>query len=144
MARQKSTVDVAEALRYWRGQRGFSQMKLAELGQTSALTISQLESGKRKARGMTLQKILDGLGLTEGEFFSRRERAAAVMETPAPMVVRTVEAPRPVQMAVAPAPVKEAGMTSRLSNLDLELLNRILNLDFDAKLETLRFLQNLR
>ncbi|MCX6639056.1 MAG: helix-turn-helix transcriptional regulator [bacterium] len=140
MAKHKSNLDVAECLKYWRAQKGLSQTKLAELGQTSALTISQLESGKRKARESTLKKILDGFGLTQDEFFSRRDRASAVLEAPA--VVKPVEAPR-----LAPAPavsVKEAGIGTRLSNLDLELLNRILNLDFDAKLETLRFLQNMR
>jgi len=139
MPQSRSNIDMIEALKYWRMKRSLSQSKLAQITSTSALTIGQLESGKRKARGHTLNKILQGLNMTEAEFFGMREGipgtepavAAAPME---------VEAPTP-QKAVAVAP-REPGAL-RLSNLDLELLNRILNLDFEGKVEVLKMLQGL-
>ena len=75
MPRQRSNISMAEQLRFWRAKRGFSQSKLAKMAETSALTISQLESGKRKARGKTLEKILQGFNLTREEFFAMREKA---------------------------------------------------------------------
>lgn len=140
MPKQRSNLDVAEPLKYWRTKRGYSQSWLAKQADTSALTISQLETGKRKARGKTLDKILSGLKTSREEFFSMRElpHGAGAIE------------------AAAAAPISGTGFDSksagtgreavsiRLSNLDLELLNRILNLDFEGKLEALKFLQGLR
>lgn len=134
MPRQRSNIDMAEALRYWRAKKGFSQARLAKLANTSALTISQLESGKRKGRGKTLEKILDGFKLGREEFFSMRGEARSAAES-ADAVISGESAKF--------GPAKKESASLRLSNLDLELLNRVLNLDFEAKLETLRFLQNL-
>jgi transcriptional regulator with XRE-family HTH domain len=125
---------MAEALKYWRAKKGFSQTRLAELANTSALTISQLESGKRKGRGKTLEKILNGFKLGREEFFSMRGDAASA----AVPVEDTLSGESSKAMST-----RREGANLRLSNLDLELLNRILNLDFESKLETLRFLQNL-
>ncbi|MFH1862628.1 MAG: helix-turn-helix transcriptional regulator [bacterium] len=122
---------MADPLKFWRGARGLSQSKLAKLSETSALTISQLESGKRKARGKTMGKILGALRVSQDEFFQMRETGQPIPTEPA---VRTIAKP------VAPARVDQG---LHLSNLDLELLNRILNLDFNGKIETLKFLQNL-
>ncbi len=137
MAKQRSSIDMAEPLKYWRKKRGYSQLKLAELAGTAALTISQLETGKRKARGKTLEKILSALKVNRGEFFAMREAppssaGAEVKPEAAATVMDRQEA----------APRKEAG-SIRLSNLDLELLNRILNLTFEEKLDALKFLQTL-
>jgi len=139
MPQTRSNIDMIEALKYWRMKRSYSQSKLAQITGTSALTIGQLESGKRKARGHTLNKILQGLNMTEGEFFGMREGIPGTEPAvaPAPAVE---EAPAPSR-AVA-APPREPG-TLRLSNLDLELLNRILNLDFEGKVEVLKLLQGL-
>jgi transcriptional regulator with XRE-family HTH domain len=130
-----------EPLKFWRSKRGYSQAKLAKLASTSALTIGQLESGKRKGRGKTLGKILQGFNLTEAEFFSMRE-GVSQMTAPADGA-NGLQALQPAMEIPRPAPVaKEVGML-RLSNLDLELLNRVLNLDFEGKLEALRFLQKM-
>jgi transcriptional regulator with XRE-family HTH domain len=138
MRKSRSNIDMIEPLKFWRARRGYSQAKLAKLANTSALTIGQLESGKRKGRGKTLGKILEGFKMTEEEFFSMREGnvPALTADSPLPISKPMVEAPRPI------VAVKEPG-SLLLSNLDLELLNRILNLDFDGKVETLKFLQNL-
>lgn len=138
MPKQRSTLDVAEPLKYWRTKRGYAQSKLAELAGTSALTISQLETSKRKARGKTLDKILSGLEVNRQEFFAMRETPSSITatETLEPAAAGTVSQAKPT------ATVRQSS-SIHLSNLDLELLNRILNLDFDAKLDALRFLQNL-
>jgi len=139
MPKHKTNVNMGEPLKFWRKEKGFSQIKLAELAQTSALTISQLETGNRKARTSTLQKLLDGLGLTKEEFFAQRKDGAAI----SPAVPSIPDSAQAVGTEAAiTVPVKETSNV-KLSNLDLELLNRILNLDFDGKLECLRFLQNL-
>ncbi|MBU0518537.1 helix-turn-helix domain-containing protein [bacterium] len=137
MPDQRSNINMAVPLKYWRTKRGYSQTKLAELSDTSALTISQLESSKRKARGKTLGKILDGLKVTRNEFFAMREATEGGTIPPESSSTALMDA------AGAEMPSREATHL-RLSNLDLELLNRILNLDFDNKLETLRFLQSIR
>lgn len=134
MPKKRSNINMAEPLKYWRAKKGYSQAKLAKLANTSALTISQLESGKRKSRSKTLEKILTGFKLSEAEFFSMRAEAATRAEPAA--VARPLDVSQPVA-------VRKEIPSLHLSNLDLELLNRILNLDFDGKLETLRFLQNL-
>ncbi|RJP77400.1 MAG: XRE family transcriptional regulator [Candidatus Zixiibacteriota bacterium] len=134
MPKTRSNIDMIEPLKFWRNKRGYSQAKLAKMAQTSALTIGQLESGKRKGRGKTLSKILQGLGVSEDEFFNMREA-----DQPAVSQELTQPAGEP---AARPSASKE-GSQFRLSNLDLELLNRILNLDFNSKLEALRFLQGL-
>ena len=140
MPKTRSNINVIEPLKYWRAKRGYSQSKLAKLAQTSALTIGQLESGKRKARGKTLGKILQGFNLTEADFFAMREGGSQLTApaeiTPNLTTVRPLEATRT-------APTVKDAAALRLSNLDLELLNRILNLDFDGKVEALRFLQSL-
>jgi transcriptional regulator with XRE-family HTH domain len=132
-------MDVVEPLKYWRFRKGYSQSKLAKLAQVSALTIGHLESGKRKAREHTLNKILQGLGLSETEFFAMREGEP----TPSlPAADATGE--KPVEAGrTAPSTARETTQI-KLSNLDLELLNRILNLDFEGKIEALKFLQSLR
>ena len=63
-------------------------------------------------------------------------KEGAIASAAAPAGAKAVESP-------TPTPGKKESTSLRLSNLDLELLNRILNLDFEAKLDTLRFLQNL-
>ena len=138
MRKIRSNINMIEPLKYWRAKRGYSQSKLAKLSETSALTLGQLESGKRKARSKTLGKILKGLNLTEEEFFAMREGGSQAM-APAEVAVPSA---MPAEIS-RPAPaIKDPG-TLRLSNLDLELLNRILNLNFEGKVETLRFLQSL-
>lgn len=134
MRKQRSKIEMAEPLRYWRAKKGLSQLKLAKMADTSALTIGQLESGKRRCRGKTMEKILNGLKLSEEEFFGMRDEG--MVRAAAPAVAKPVE-------TITPVTVRKEATSLRLSNLDLELLNRILNLDFDAKLETLKYLQNL-
>lgn len=140
MRKTRSNIDMIEPLKYWRARRGYSQARLAKLAQTSALTIGQLESGKRKGRGKTLGKILQGLNLTEEEFFAMHESSPQPGSSAEAVIAGTASTEI---LHPGPAPVgKEVGML-RLSNLDLELLNRILNLDFEGKVEALRFLQGL-
>ncbi len=139
MLNRRSTMNIVEPLKYWRFRKGYSQSKLAKLAQVSALTIGHLESGKRKVREHTLNKILQGLGLSEAEFFAmREEEPASALQT----AEQTGDKPEQTGRII-PTPARETTQI-KLSNLDLELLNRILNLDFDGKVETLKFLQSLR
>jgi len=139
MPQSRSNIDMVEALKYWRMKRSYSQSKLAQVTSTSALTIGQLESGRRKARGHTLNKILQGLNMTEAEFFGMGGGIPGA--EPAVAAAPAFEE-APVHHKAVAAPPREPG-TLRLSNLDLELLNRILNLDFEGKVEVLKMLQGL-
>lgn len=139
MISRRTTMNIVEPLRYWRFRKGYSQSKLAKLARVSALTIGHLESGKRKVREHTFNKILQGLGLSEAEFFAMREGEPISSLPPDDAIgEKPVETGRTI-----PTLAKETTQI-KLSNLDLELLNRILNLDFNGKVETLKFLQSLR
>jgi len=124
-----------DKLRFWRRKLAFSQNDLAQKSGVSPVTIGQIETGKRKARRHTMQKLLDGLGITDDQFFG------VVSHEPAPVhhIPAAVEPAAVVNMA---QPV-DKNVPLVLSNLDLEIINRTLNLTFDAKLSLLKFLKNL-
>ncbi len=126
-----------DKLRFWRRKLTFSQNELAQKSAVSPVTIGQIETGKRKARRQTMQKLLDGLGITDEQFYGI-----------------TQEQPAPVQPAIAAAPaagLSDTGVNKTvvndapviLSNLDLEIINRTLNLTFDGKLSLLKYLKAL-
>ncbi|MBL7190610.1 helix-turn-helix transcriptional regulator [bacterium] len=128
-------------LKFWRKKLGFSQNKLASKSGVSPVTIGQIETGKRKARMSTQQKLVEGLDLTMSQFQgvikqSVPEPPAIPMEKP---IVYEKPAPPPPP---PPATVKE--ITIVLSNLDLEIINRTLNLTFDAKLDVLRYINSIK
>lgn len=125
-----------DKLRFWRRKLAFSQNDLAQKSGVSPVTIGQIETGKRKARRHTMQRLLDGLGITDDQFFGivSHEPAPVVQHAPAP-----AEAPAPVNLAQP----SDKNVPVVLSNLDLEIINRTLNLSFDGKISLLKFLKNL-
>ena len=121
-------------LKQWRNKMGISQNVLAQKSGVSPVTIGQIESGKRKARHLTRRKLLEGLGISESKLLGSAEvEAAPVFSIPAPAAK--------VEMVQAAAPRKEVPLV--LSNLDLEIINRTLNLNFENKLNTIKYLKNL-
>ena len=126
-----------DKLRFWRKKMTFSQNELAQKSGVSPVTIGQIETGKRKARRQTMQKLLNGLGITDEQFYGISQ------EQPAPV--------QPVITAAAPAGMAKTAANQTagadtpviLSNLDLEIINRTLNLTFDGKLSLLKYLKAL-
>ncbi len=122
-----------ENLRFWRKRLNFSQNELAKRSGVSPVTIGQIETGKRKARRDTINKLIDGLGITEGQLFGRSE--GAPVSAPAPRIEK-VQEPAMKETVAQPRPII-------LSNLDLEIINRVLNLGFDGKISVLKHLRAL-
>ena len=124
-----------DRLRFWRRKLTFSQNDLAQKSGVSPVTIGQIETGKRKARRQTMQKLLGGLGISDEQFFGVTHEIP-----PAPVKIPQMEASAPAAM---PAPAVDKPVPLVLSNLDLEIINRTLNLTFDSKLSLLKYLKAL-
>ena len=125
-----------DKLRFWRRKLTFSQNELAQKSSVSPVTIGQIETGKRKARRQTMQKLLDGLGITDEQFFGISHEVPRVAEPSG-----VTEAGSGAGQSL-PAPVDQP-VPVILSNLDLEIINRTLNLTFDGKLSLLKYLKAL-
>lgn len=125
-----------DKLRFWRRKLTFSQNELAQKSGVSPVTIGQIETGKRKARRQTMQKLLDGLGITDEQFYGiSQEQPAPIQSAAASM---TVEQPVTGLKQTA-----DKNVPVILSNLDLEIINRTLNLTFEGKLSLLKYLKAL-
>jgi len=124
-----------DKLRFWRKKLTFSQNDLAQKSGVSPVTIGQIETGKRKARRQTMQKLVEGLGISNDQFFGVTHEIP-----PAPVHIPQPEPPAPVSFA---APVVEKPVPVVLSNLDLEIINRTLNLTFDGKIKLLVYMKSL-
>ncbi|MET8036708.1 helix-turn-helix transcriptional regulator [Streptomyces sp. NPDC005345] len=70
--------DTGELVRYWRGRRGMSQARLAELAGTGQAAISRIESGRDQPTLALLERIASALGcrLTLG-FSSKAEQSSS-------------------------------------------------------------------
>lgn len=129
--------DFGNKLRFWRKKLNFSQNLLAQKSGVSPVTIGQIETGKRKARKQTMQKLLDGLGITDSQFFGITHQVPPdlipAIETPKESRVITEDMSQP----------RDKNVPVILSNLDLEIMNRVLNLTFDGKISVLKYLKAL-
>lgn len=63
------TEDVGNRIRYLRKQRGISQEKLALIAGIDRTYLAGIESGKRNATIISLEKITNALGVSMKEFF---------------------------------------------------------------------------
>jgi transcriptional regulator with XRE-family HTH domain len=154
-------------LKSWRKKMGLSQQKFSQMAGISLITLAGLESGRKKPRAKTLALVIEAVKKVEASGAASGPAAeAAETKRPGrppgrrgrPPKVRTEAEPavpkrrgRPPKALAAAAPVKrgpgrrpaatvsaeEAGPI-RLSNLDLELINRILNMTGVEKLDLLR------
>ena len=123
---------IGKKLRAWRKSKKMSQKALADMAGISPVTINQLETKDRTPRAQTFGLLLEALGITKEQFFAEADKVqakvAAAKATP----------------SAAPTYIGERrGRRVRLSNIDLELLNQVLNLNFDEKLALLKHLQTL-
>lgn len=67
---------VGGRIKTYRLKRGFSQEYLAERADLHPTYIGQIESGKKNASIVTLEKLLCALGVTFSEFFEGMETKA--------------------------------------------------------------------
>ena len=63
------TEDVGNRIRYLRKQRGISQEKLALIAGIDRTYLAGIESGKRNATIISLEKIKKSLGVSMKDFF---------------------------------------------------------------------------
>ena len=63
------TEDVGNRIRYLRKQRGISQKKLAIIAGIDRTYLAGIESGKRNATIISLEKIINALGVSMKDFF---------------------------------------------------------------------------
>jgi transcriptional regulator with XRE-family HTH domain len=143
----------------WRKKMGISQVKMAKLADVSLATLRHLEIGSQKPRKTTLTKVIAAINKVESaspeelapKRRGRKPRAVAAEEAPAavtvarrrgrpPKAAPAAEPSKPGRQPRKPAVAAEATEIGpiRLSNLDLELINRILNMTGIEKIELLR------
>ncbi len=146
-------------LKDWRKSKKLSQKKLADAAGLSLTTVRLLEMGKQKAQGKTLEKIADAIRQINAGVIPETEpveivtppRKKAKIEAKPEAVAEpkpeAVAEPKPEAVA-EPKPetkpllvkVREESSPIRLSNLDLELIRRILNMTEREKLNILQSL----
>ena len=63
------TEDVGNRIRYLRKQRGISQEKLALIAGIDRTYLAGIESGRRNATIISLEKIINALGVSMKDFF---------------------------------------------------------------------------
>ena len=61
--------DVGNRIRYLRKQRGISQERLALIAGIDRTYLAGIESGKRNATIISLEKIINALGVSMKDFF---------------------------------------------------------------------------
>ncbi len=124
-----------DKLRFWRRKYKFSQNELALKSGVSPVTIGQIETGKRKARQKTIEKLLNGLGMTNEFFFgTSKDYTETSLTTPQAEHFDKTDLDTSAKEVVKPV---------ILSNLDLEIINRTLNLTFEGKLTLLKYLKSI-
>lgn len=77
MTEDSITVDVGNRLRQLRTQYGLSQRELAKQAGVTNGTISQIEQGRASPSVGSLKRILDGMGVSLGTFFTQDTTASA-------------------------------------------------------------------
>ena len=127
-------------LKSWRKKYGLSQAKLSKLARVSLNTICNMEAGKGKPRGDTLAKITQAIKAVESKPAAEvkpakaEKRKAVPKAKPARKVhvvkVKRISRGRP-RKTTKTSPIK-------LSNVDLELFNRVLNMSESKKIELLK------
>ena len=127
--------DFGEKLKLWRNKTGLSQNALAEKSGVSPVTIGQIETGKRNARRQTLLKLIDGFGISEAKFHTSAHTRFDY--SVGDMASETESAGQTGTSIGGEGPVN-------LSNLDLEIINRTLNLSLDSKLQVIKYLSTLQ
>jgi transcriptional regulator with XRE-family HTH domain len=125
-----SKFNLAE-LRSWRKKHGLSQSQLAEIAHLGLSTILKLEAGI-KVRDRSRDELLKAIEEVE----SKESSPASKMQD-APKPEADVPAAKSEPQAIQPP--KPLGL-GQVSNLDLELINRILKMNPKEKLRVLEIL----
>jgi transcriptional regulator with XRE-family HTH domain len=123
-----------QKLLFWRQKLKLSQNELAKRSGVSPVTIGQIEKSDRRPRRTTAEKLISGLGITEVQLLGLSAESA---EAPAKALPH-----KPAKEPEMGRPTEE-NVPVLLSNLDLEIINRVLNLTFDAKLDVLKYIRAL-
>ena len=141
-------------LKSWRKKFGFSQGKLAALAQLSLNTVMKFESGAKDVQKRTLERLVAAIKRIEGDNAPAPVEAPPVAKSepepapaPASAVIVAPLVEKPV-IPVAPQPEPAVAKVSfaqpaspvtplQLTNLDLELINRVILMSTKNKLRML-------
>ncbi len=117
-------------LKHWREKFGFSQKKFAEIANISLATLRQIEAGQQKPQQRSLKKIEVAFEkiADDPEFLEMLKMESKDLGE---MTQTLRSGPYPKSSGFPDGPI-------RLSNIDLELINRILNMSSHDKLELLK------
>ena len=118
-------------LQSWRKKHGLSQAKLSKLAKVSLNTILNMEAGKGKPRADTLEKIKQAIRAIEAKPAAEVKPAKAKKRKAVPKTKPARKGRGKSRKTTETGPIK-------LSNVDLELLNRILNMSESEKIELLK------
>ncbi len=108
----------ATEVKNWREKLGLSRKRLAEFAKVSMTTLRQLELGKHKPQQRTIKRITEAL--------QKVASGKLPVESAAANSKPTEQKPAPAEGPI------------RLSNLDLELISRILNMTEAQKIDLLK------
>lgn len=119
-------------LRVWRKKHKISQEKFAVLADLGINTILKIEAGKHKVQAQTFDKIRAAI---------REVEAKSAGVTATPTVVAPTPKPAPVVEPTIPFVKSGAHYNPiQLTNIDIELIHRILMMDGREKLKVLESL----
>ncbi len=140
-----------------REKLNLSYTQLAKIAKISLATVQQVESGKQKPQSRTIKKITDALDYLEAKGPEAiaasvpmrkrgRPRKKDAKKAAAKPTKAAAKKPRKVKAAPAPKITKmtpeavttEGSFPIKLSNIDLELINRILNMTGLEKIDLLK------
>ena len=121
-------------IKSWRLKHGLSQAKLAKLAKVSLNTICNVEAGKGKPLAGTLLKIEQAIKAVEDTPAREKKRKAVPKVKPA-RKIRVAKTKR--KGRGKPRKTTETGPI-KLSNIDLELFNQVLNMSEMEKVELLK------
>lgn len=126
----------------WREQLGVAPSRLAGLARISPAALRAIETGKSKPQAATIGRLIKALRDIEAGVIPRRgsppkpetfltETAASETKESGVVPIATIAAPATkVELPATTGPLL-------LSNIDLELINRVLNMDGPRKIALL-------
>ncbi len=123
-------------LREWRKKIGMSQQKLAKTAKISLGTIRQIEAGSTKPHRKTLKKLTSTVKKMASELPKFEKPDTAKVEAPEKKAAKKQLKKAAAAEVTAKPPTKSEPIL--LTNLDLELINRILRMTGQEKLSLLQ------
>lgn len=120
----------------WRKKVGISQQKLAHIAKISLGTVRKIEAGVTKPHKKTLKKLKSAVKEISTKFQKPDESGVVKVRSSAKKADKGNQKERVIVNEVAKSQAESAPIS--LTNLDLELINRILRMSGQEKLSLLQ------